>query len=101
VIRLTTAALVLLVGACGADSSNNDQPEPAATEAAVEDLKERQAETLNAAAVNSLARQWNISTEAAACLLENLRASQLAGVAANPEVKAEFDRCGVDPAVVD
>ena len=90
--------LTLLLTACGGESETSG--ESTAADFAAE-YKAEVDKQISESVVNSLVREWGILEKQARCLLGDLRASQLGRVDSDPAVQAVFEKCGVDPSVVD
>jgi hypothetical protein len=103
-------ALVLI--ACGADnqhSSNSDQaatqPEQATTDSTLDDAaldyQEKVRRKTSDSVVKSLAKEWGVSEDKVRCLSEDLSITQYEYANSDPAVGAVFEKCGIDPAVVE
>jgi len=88
----------LILTACGGDETPSAKPAPDEAAAA---YKAKVNKKVSDSVVNSLVREWGISETQAACLLADLRASQLGRANSDPAVQAVFESCGVDPSVTD
>lgn len=91
--------LALFLSSCGGEDS------PVAlddTDQAAADYRKKVSKTVSNSVVNSLVREWEeVSEKQVRCLLDDLGVMQLEKANEDPEVKAVFEACGVDPAVVD
>lgn len=76
-------------------------PVSAADEEATERYREKVGRRVSASVVGSLAREWGVPEEKVECLLVDLRVTQLEDGTTDTTVAAVFDRCGVDPEVVE
>jgi len=103
--------LAALLCACGDDSTPASgaaaQPEQASSEAsssddrAADEYRAKVQSKMRDSAVNSLAREWSVPRENVRCVLGKVKISQVEQANTDPAVKAVFEECGVDPAVVD
>lgn len=91
--------LALILSACG----SGDPPDaPEASDQAMADYQDKVGKKVTSSVVNSLVREWDgVSENQVRCLLQDLGVMQLERANEDPEVKAVFEKCGVDPAVVD
>ena len=89
----------LILSACG----GGDSPDASeASDQAIADYQEKVSKKVSDSVVNSLVREWDgVSEEQVRCLLQDLGVMELEKANDDPEVKAVFEKCGIDPAVVD
>lgn len=91
--------LALFLSSCG----GADVPDaPETSDQAIADYKEKVRKTVSNSVVNSLVREWDgVTEDQVRCLLDDVGVMRLQNVGEDPEVRAAFEKCGVDPAVVD
>ena len=97
--------LALTLIACGDDGG---QSEPAADsvfaagdDEAAEEYQEKVKRRVSSSVVSSFSREWDVPESKVECVLADLNVTQLDDAATDSAVAAVFDKCGVDPAVVD
>ncbi len=110
---LIVALLVMTTSlvACGDDDGGDgsggqiqpatNKPETVLDDEATERYREKVSRQVSASVVSSLSREWGVPEEKVECLLADLRVTQLEEVTTDTAVAAVFDRCGVDPEVVE
>lgn len=115
-LKSSALVLALLVMAsslvaCGDDDGGDgsgeqiqpatNKPESVPDDEATERYREKVSRQVSASVVSSLSREWGVPEEKVECLLADLRVTQLEDVTTDTTVAAVFDKCGVDPEVVE
>lgn len=82
-----------------ADSAVADKMADENAKAAAEYQKKVSSKVADSMA-NSFVRDWGISEKQARCVVDNINTGDLMRAESDPDVQAQLNECGVDPAVV-
>ncbi len=91
--------------ACGGDGGKSESAAStvvaASDDEAAEKYREKVKRRVSTSVVSSFSREWDVPESKVECLLADLSVTQLEDAGSDATVAAVFDKCGVDPAVVE